>query len=81
MDSQRGPTLGPLSTAGQSERSESKARSVTLLSGAELIVHASYHRAFQTPEFENILLTSSPDVVSLSDQVLRLPVKPAHGNC
>ena len=48
--------------------------------GAELVVHASYDRAFQTPEFENILLSSSPDVVSLSDQVLRLPVKPSHGN-
>jgi hypothetical protein len=80
MDSQRGPALGPLSTAGQSERSESKARSVTLLSGAELVVHASYDRAFQTPEFENSLLSSSPYVVSRSDQVLRLPVKPSHGN-
>jgi len=48
--------------------------------GAELVVNASYDRAFQTPEFENILLSSSPDVVSLSDQVLRLPVKPSHGN-
>ena len=48
--------------------------------GAELVVHASYDRAFQAPEFENILLSSSPDVVSLSDQVLRLPVKPSHGN-
>jgi len=47
---------------------------------ADLVVHASYDRAFQTPEFENILLSSSPDVVSLSEQVLRLPVKPSHGN-
>jgi hypothetical protein len=44
--------------------------------GAELVVHASYDRAFQTPKFENIPLSSFPDVVSLSDQVLRLPVKP-----
>jgi hypothetical protein len=44
--------------------------------GAELVVHASYDRAFQTPKFENILLSSSPDVVPLSDQVLRLPVPP-----
>lgn len=43
-------------------------------------MHASYDRAFQTSEFENILLSSSPDVVSLSDQVLRLAVKPSHGN-
>ena len=45
-----------------------------------LVVHASYDRVFQTPEFDNILLSSSPAVVSLSDQVLRLPVKPSHGN-
>ncbi|PYT84669.1 MAG: hypothetical protein DMG40_00945 [Acidobacteria bacterium] len=31
-------------------------------------------------EFENILLSSSPDVVSLSNQILRLLVKPSHGN-
>ena len=48
--------------------------------GAELVVHVSYYRAFQTREFENILLSSSPDVVSRSNQVLRLPVKPSHGN-
>lgn len=45
-----------------------------------LVVHASYDRVFQTPDFENILLSSSPSVVSLSDQVLRLPVEPSRGN-
>jgi outer membrane cobalamin receptor len=47
---------------------------------ADLVLHASYDRVFQTPDFENILLSSSPDVVSLSPEVLRLPVKPSHGN-
>jgi len=47
---------------------------------AGLVVHASYDRIFQTPSSENILLSSSPDVHSLSDNVLRLPVKPSHGN-
>jgi len=47
---------------------------------ADLVLHASYDRVFQTPEFENVLLSSSPDVVSLNPQVLRLPVKPSHGN-
>lgn len=47
---------------------------------AGLVLHASYDRVFQTPDFENILLSSSPAVVSLSDQVLRLPVEPSHGN-
>jgi hypothetical protein len=45
-----------------------------------VVVHASYDRAFQTPAFENILLASSADVVSLNSNVLRLPVKPSHGN-
>jgi outer membrane cobalamin receptor len=47
---------------------------------ADLVLHASYDRVFQTPDFENILLSSSPEVVSLNPQVLRLPVEPSHGN-
>jgi outer membrane cobalamin receptor len=47
---------------------------------AELVLHASYDRVFQTPDFENILLSSSPEVVSLNPEVLRLPVEPSHGN-
>ena len=47
---------------------------------AGLVVHASYDRVFQTPSSENILLSSSSQVVSLSDNVLRLPVEPSHGN-
>ncbi|HEY4900655.1 MAG TPA: TonB-dependent receptor [Terriglobales bacterium] len=46
----------------------------------ELLIHASYDRVFQTPSFENILLASSPDVVVLNPQILRLPVEPSHGN-
>jgi outer membrane receptor for Fe3+-dicitrate len=47
---------------------------------ADLILHASYDRVFQTPDFENILLSSSPLVVVLNPNVLRLPVEPSHGN-
>ena len=47
---------------------------------ANLIIHASYDRVFQTPSFENILLASSPTVNSLNPNVLRLPVKPSRGN-
>ena len=46
----------------------------------ELLVHAAYDRVFQTPSFENILLASSPDVVALNPNVLRLPVEPSHGD-
>ncbi len=46
----------------------------------DLVLHASYDRVFQTPSSENLLISSSPQVVSLSDQVLRLPVQPSHGN-
>ena len=45
-----------------------------------LVFHASYDRLFQTPSSENILLSSSPAVLSLDPQVLRLPVEPSHGD-
>ncbi len=45
-----------------------------------LIAHISYDRVFQTPAFENILLSSSPQVISLNPEVLRLPVEPSDGN-
>lgn len=47
---------------------------------AELNVHASFDRVFQTPASENILLSSSSAVRQLSSQVLRLPVQPSTGN-
>ena len=49
-------------------------------SSANVVLHASYDRAFQTPAFENILLASSSTIVSLNPNVLRLPVKPSLGN-
>jgi outer membrane cobalamin receptor len=45
-----------------------------------LVLHASYDRVFQTPALENILLSSSSEVVVLNPNVLRLPVPPSHGN-
>ena len=48
--------------------------------GHELLVHVAYDRVFQTPSFENILLSSSPEVLVLNPNVLRLPVAPCHGN-
>ena len=48
--------------------------------GSELLVHAAYDRVFQTPAFENILLSSSPEVVVLNPNVLHVPVEPSHGN-
>lgn len=47
---------------------------------AKIVFRGAYDRIFQTPPFENILVSSSPLVTSLSDQVLRLPVEPARGN-
>ena len=47
---------------------------------ANLLAHVSYDRVFQTPSFENILLSSSPSVAVLNPDVLRLPVEPSHGN-
>jgi hypothetical protein len=47
---------------------------------ADLVLHASYDRVFQTPAFENILLSSSAEVNALNPNVLRLPVQPSRGN-
>jgi len=47
---------------------------------AHLIAHFSYDRVFQTPAFENLLLSSSPQVMSLDPKVLRKPVLPSSGN-
>lgn len=45
-----------------------------------MLLHASFDRIFQTPSSENILISSSPQVVSLDPSVLRLPVEPSRGN-
>jgi hypothetical protein len=45
-----------------------------------LVLHASYDRVFQTPFFENILLSSSSLVTSLNPNFLRLPVQPSNGD-
>ncbi len=47
---------------------------------ADLVVRASYDRVFQTPAFENLLLASSDTITALSEEVLRLPVRPSRGN-
>jgi len=48
-----------------------------------MAIHASYDRVFQTPAFENILISSSNQInmlSTLSKQFLDLPVKPSRGN-
>jgi hypothetical protein len=48
---------------------------------ADTVLHFSYDRVFQTPSFENILLTSSPAVASIDPTgFLRLPVQPSRGD-
>ncbi len=48
---------------------------------AELVMHFSYDRIFQTPSSENILLSSSTTIESLDlTSFLRLPVEPSEGN-
>jgi TonB-dependent Receptor Plug Domain len=44
------------------------------------VVHFSYDRVFQTPSFENLLLSSSDAVKAISPDFLRLPVEPSHGD-
>lgn len=47
---------------------------------AKIVAHFAYDNVFQTPSFENILLSSSPDVAALNNDFLRLPVEPSKGN-
>jgi len=47
----------------------------------DAVIHFSYDRIFQTPAFENILLSSSPAVPSIDPTgFLNLPVEPSHGD-
>jgi hypothetical protein len=50
------------------------------LGSSKTLLHFSYDRVFQTPAMENLLLASSPTVDSLDPEVVRLPVRPSHGN-
>jgi hypothetical protein len=47
-----------------------------------LNIHGAFDRIFQTPSFENILLSSSPQAEELDTSVpaVQLPVEPSHGN-
>jgi outer membrane cobalamin receptor len=47
---------------------------------ANVIVHFSYDRVFQTPSFENLLLSSSTAATTLDPVSLQLPVEPSEGN-
>jgi hypothetical protein len=47
---------------------------------AGIVVHFSYDRVFQTPAFENILLSSSTAAAGLDTISLQLPVQPSQGN-
>jgi len=47
---------------------------------ANLIVHFSYDRVFQTPSFENLLLSSATAATTLNPVSLQLPVSPSTGN-
>ena len=47
---------------------------------ANVIVHFSYDRVFQTPSLENLLLSSSTAATTINPVSLQLPVDPSEGN-
>lgn len=47
---------------------------------SNVILHFSYDRVFQTPSFENLLLSSSTAATALNPVSLQLPVEPSQGN-
>lgn len=49
-------------------------------SSANVIVHFSYDRVFQTPSFENLLLSSSTAATTLNPVSLQLSVEPSEGD-
>jgi hypothetical protein len=50
------------------------------LPSLNMVLHASFDRIYQTPSFENILISSSTQIDALNGQFLRLPVQPSRGN-
>jgi len=48
--------------------------------GKDLVLRASYDRAFQTPAIENLLLASTDLFERLGAETARLPVPTSHGN-
>ena len=49
------------------------------LPSLNLVLHASLDRIFQTPSFENILITSSTWIQQINPSTLHLPVQPSRG--
>ena len=47
---------------------------------AGLILRGSYDRVFQTPAFENLLVSSSPDLGDFGPDTVRTPVRPSRGH-
>ena len=45
-----------------------------------MVLHASFDRVFQTPSFENILITSSQWINQIDPSAVHLPVEPSKGN-
>ncbi len=81
LDDQCGPALGSLPTTAEPAGCGPALCDLALLSfGTGLFCIFSYSRVFQTPSFENILYSSSPQVTALSSNFLRLPVEPSQGN-
>jgi hypothetical protein len=48
--------------------------------GGGWLVRASYDRVFQTPAVENLLLASASESDELSEEAVRLPVRPSRGH-
>jgi hypothetical protein len=49
-------------------------------SSTGLILRGSYDRVFQTPAFENLLVSSSPDLGDFGPGAVRLPVQPSRAH-
>ena len=82
LDRQRWTAMGSLPTAAEPKRPQPARRLSRYFPALGLNLHGSYDRIFQTPSFENILLSSSSAAETLDTSVpaVQLPVPPSHGS-
>jgi len=73
-------SLGPLSTAAQSPSCVAAVAVARYFQTANLVMHFSYDRVFQTPSFETSCLELQRHSVAAPNNFLRLPVEPSQGD-
>jgi outer membrane receptor for Fe3+-dicitrate len=72
--------LGSLSTHHQQQSPQPRVSATRYFPEKGVLLHASYDRVFETPNFDNILISRLANVSSLNPGGKRMPLQPARGN-